>query len=101
MQTQPEYKDLFLPHFVAFLVLSCAWIWAWISPTEKAKKVAFIAYVFCILIINEGFHAYNLINGEIFAYFCRQEELDRMNQIHFGSMTFDGCVEEYGSWLWV
>ena len=62
--------------------------------------MAFLAYVFCILVINEGNHAYNLLNGKIEAYICRPEELDKMNQ-DGGSLTFDGCVEKFTPWLWV
>ena len=108
---QAEWREIFLPHFVATTILALVWIMAWVSPTESAKNMLFLAYVVCNLVFNEGYKAYNLLNGKLEAYNCRPEQLSQWNQdvtdieaetdIDLGgTLTYDECVEKSTPWLW-
>ena len=51
----PEYRDIFLPYLVSMSIVSLVWIMTWVSPTESAKNMLFLAYLVCGLVFNCGY----------------------------------------------
>ena len=107
----PEYKEIFLPFAVSMGILSLVWIMAWVSPTESAKNMLFLAYLVCGLVFNMGYQAYLTLNGQLADYQCRPEalseyndgvtELEQETDIDLGgTVTRSECLEQTGAWLW-
>ena len=51
----PEYRDIFLPYLVSTSIVALIWIMSWVSPTESAKNMLFLAYLVCGLVFNCGY----------------------------------------------
>ena len=75
----PDFKDMWLPFSVSLTILSIVWIMAWISPTESAKNMVFLAFIVCNLVFNYGYRAFLLLNGKVEEFQCRPETLQQMN----------------------
>ena len=84
---------------------------AWISPTESAKNMLFLAYLVCALVFNMGYQAYLTFNGRMGEWSCREEALNQWNQDVIdieretdvdlgGTITYDQCVEQSANWIW-
>ena len=51
----------------------------WVSPTEDAKNVLFLAYLVIALVFNMGYMAHLILEGKLAEWACRSEALDMWN----------------------
>ena len=51
----------------------------WVSPTEDAKNMLFLAYLVIALVFNMGYQAHLILEGKMAEWSCRPEALDMWN----------------------
>ena len=108
---EPEYIGIFMPYAISSAILSIVWIKAWVFPTNSGRQAVLVTFIACSLLFNQGYHAYQLIRGQLQEYQCRPEELRHLNHdiseikretsLDLGQViSTEECVARISPWLW-
>ena len=79
--TNEDFMHTFWVEINFMVIMSIAFVYSILSPTESSKKCTFFVFIVCMVFVLPTYTLISIWNGSIFDFICSNEHIEAANEL--------------------